>query len=943
MNDDRRGRPVSRSGVWIIVGAVIFTALLIGAYIWLAVLTSRSITIKTASAPITTTSSVKSTAAPIIVTAAVKPAPPVIITEAVKPITTTETKPVLVSDMNTIMPSAPLPVFTGATIDLNGDTVALPDGTPWLASLSNADNSNMGNTAAAIDARRLVSIKISDLLYLSPEGYVVDTVHPVPAPMLTFSGTPKATRACVSRFSFTIPDSAQIQCDQNTTANWWANASRYVPSSNNMVVFPVGRNVYGFLYNDASIRFAQQDGSFLLRGNYTVDASCVIYSTLRDATPVPINYQVSNCTSDSSADALLIGNRNAFLGQNYEYDAARISGNAIHFATSENCYPMSSTSANPSLRGANSTFLLGYHRFSFTGMRLNGIGPTFPNVINAPDSGSNFAQTARLKQTFQHSMTQQEPGICVSKRNPNIIVMNYADSLTPFIQGRYTVARSTNGGATWDTSLDLLNTLHIPSSNIQNPPGFITSNFTNGIEPICNNADAPFVPGKPYFLPSVVLVACADGSQERYKCTATSCPSCPMCGNISTPTWVPKQFKTDFIIQLHCPGNYSPTFIYISLVNSFTSPNCSSNATSDPNWRLITDSDRVDKIGGFGPFPNSAGDSHCEVDPNGVMWFAGLWNKVIWNAPNQYPDNNTADMFIGYSKDDGLTYHLAGILTATNGNAFSYDYPVTTAGTDGNGGSLFVISPKVDSTLGELQVTGNTLPQELNVFWIAKGSTSVVIYRIPLPGTEPGGYGGTTIDANGNIYIVGLSQPTAVVDFVTQLAVDASPGPFGTTSSSFGAVMFSKCSPPPIIVCDPMRIIARSDNVASCPNAQGNRCTWAHPDIKALNNGTLYMLTSEMGPQGPSQVYQTDNRPNRFLHLTHSNDHGKTWTPARIINSDKDSFDITDPAGATDASKFNNFLVHDDVTDKLAAVWLDTRIDTLGGATGVVHMFAFIN
>jgi hypothetical protein len=316
----------------------------------------------------------------------------------------------------------------------------------------------------------------------------------------------------------------------------------------------------------------------------------------------------------------------------------------------------------------------------------------------------------------------------------------------------------------------------------------------------------------------------------------------------------------------------------------------------------------------YGPFASSGGDNRCSVDAFGVFWWTGLYCF----GPDSATDS-VCGIMVGFSQNGGKSYYLGGTFKPVNTSAISYDYPVVAAGSDGKGGAAYYVTLKPSATQDELIAFGSTNPVDLIAFHTSAAGVVDNIQRVVMPGTEPGHYGGMTVGPDGTLYYIQMSAPDDATDPQTGQTIGEIGGRLGTTSTGNGALLFTKCSAAPKTVCQTARIIARTDYVEVCPNAQPFRCTWSHPDIAVDKFGVIYVGYTMNVPQSPATEEYILNDFTSDLWLVSSRDGGVTWSAPRLINDDH-----VDSAGN---SHFMMQMSYDSVKHALGFIWLDTRSD----------------
>jgi hypothetical protein len=333
-------------------------------------------------------------------------------------------------------------------------------------------------------------------------------------------------------------------------------------------------------------------------------------------------------------------------------------------------------------------------------------------------------------------------------------------------------------------------------------------------------------------------------------------------------------------------------------------------------------------VGRTGNFPNSCGDNRMAVDALDQFWQVGLY------CVGPYPDD-IANTVITMSPDYGVTWYLAANLAMADVTAYSYDYTVVAAGTDGAGGALFCVSLKVDSNLSELLAFGITKPVEINCFHtVVRGQLRQTL-RYTIPGTEPGHYGGMDIGLDGTIYYVQQGMQGAIADPFTGQVVSSSFGPYGSTNLYNAPLLFTKCK---IINGDfqcnsNVTVIARTDNGYQCPTAQFFRCTWSHPSVVVDKMNNLYVFYVDMArnplPSANDFINNlvSSNQNTRVL-MIKSPDGGVTWSAPQTINDDAPSVHGSGlDSFASPNVHFNLVTKYDPITNSIAVSWIDTRPD----------------
>jgi hypothetical protein len=361
------------------------------------------------------------------------------------------------------------------------------------------------------------------------------------------------------------------------------------------------------------------------------------------------------------------------------------------------------------------------------------------------------------------------------------------------------------------------------------------------------------------------------------------------------------------------PGHQNYSFT--CSVDAGSNPHCPArpgDPTQMSGWEYVP---RV------GNFPNSCGDNRMAVDALDQFWQVGLY------CVGEY-QSDIANVVVTMSPDYGQTWYLAANIAMANVTAYSYDYPVVAAGSDGAGGALFCVSIKVDSDLSELLAFGTTQPVELNCFRTRQRGQLATTYRATISGSYPGHYGGMDIGKDGTIYYVQQGMQGSVADPFTGQVLASSFGPYGSNNLANAPLIYTKCSVfTGTISCVPMTIIARVDNGYTCPTAQPFRCTWSHPSVHADKYNNVYVLYYDVGrnPLATADAYANFINANQNMRIVmiKSPDGGKTWSPPQTINDDSAAGDALQPQNV----RLNLVTHYDPVTHSIAVSWIDTRPD----------------
>jgi hypothetical protein len=758
-----------------------------------------------------------------------------------------------------------LSYLNGASIDLNGWGVANVDGSSWLPlgklSLTSASASSSPSTLSY--PATLVRIKSSGFW---------DTTDPYTVPVtITFSGPLVARKACIPAISFTL--NADDSFMFTNTASVMGFPASGKPSSANYVAFSLGGSgVYGHLYRDGSLRLMQKDGSPLAPGSYATNPACVIYNAVPNTQTPPVNFAVSNCTSNADVPGTV--NRQTFVGQYYEYDDMDFYGGILNIQTPENCFPMSSMVNNPGMT-ADATMLMAHHRFSSAGVRVGQSAPVIIDPKQVPLSRSTLEFKKLHRSSRRHTSNQQEPGLC--RTQSGALVSLYFSTMGANISlGGYAVYRSTDNGATWSKNDNLLWEI----GGVSTWPNY---NFT-----IDTGDGTPFVGpyGLDFFRIPVTFAAN----------TVLPCDAEPM-------------LLADGTFAQPCVSIGPSPKKGMEPIISF-----SGNDDGAGDARCAVDAHGTVWLAGL--------ERHTKVghyaDP------VNFQHAMAWIAYS-IDDGQTFQLAGHFDPADGSAFSydyptLAGGRDAPGTGAALWH--VTKVDSTVSELILYGFTEPLEVNVFHVPSTPGRIGQitRMPLVGSAIGGYGAVALD----------------SKSGNAYIVGGGVPGVTVDPLDPTNILSTVcGPVGGSCPALnGLVFFASCTAPPNPVCGQAQVIARTDFAANAPNSQAVRSTLTEPSIVVDKKGVIYVLYPDLAPQGPTTVDQNNalfggyNRQANFLYLIKSTDKGKTWSTPRIINDTP--YNPSNPA--TDVTAFRAILRYDPVSHALAAVWTDTRVD-LAAAT----------
>jgi hypothetical protein len=293
------------------------------------------------------------------------------------------------------------------------------------------------------------------------------------------SGGDLAIRACLPAFTFSLfastPDANGLL---GLGGFFWSGAdvtyipSNYAPASANYTALPLqftpvaGRPpIFANFFNDGSVRLTGRNGISIPAGTYNVKAACIIYNSRRNPAPPPLNVLISDASCVSTiATATPQNNRQTWGGNYYEYFGVDYYNGVGYIATRENCYP-GSNNGSQWFQGA---MLTSFYKVKRTGAGL--VRQTYTPTLDgslAPDAFAILRPEFRTIPThpFEIGTTQQEPGITVSRLNPNNLMIGVYSADMSITRGGFQTMFSTDGGVTWDTqSANFASDIGIPGA-----------------------------------------------------------------------------------------------------------------------------------------------------------------------------------------------------------------------------------------------------------------------------------------------------------------------------------------------------------------------------------------------------------------------------------------------------------------------------------------------
>jgi hypothetical protein len=295
---------------------------------------------------------------------------------------------------------------------------------------------------------------------------------------ISLSGGDLAVRACLPGFSFFLNESTPDANGQLDNGGYfWSDGTSwiplaYAPASGNYSALPLtvspagGPSLFANFFNDGSVRITGQQGVAIPAGNYTVQATCIIYNARGNPLAPPVNVLVSdaNCTNNAVANQTPTNNFRTFYGNYYEYFALDYYDSVVRIVGVENCYPAS----NDNTTWFQGTMLASYYELLRSGASLSRL-----NYIQALDSSlaqDSYAVLRDLTRTNPSQKgviqtNQQEPGLAVSRLDPTKMAVGLATEQTPINRGGFQSMFTLDGGFTWDTNtVDLVSQVGIPGT-----------------------------------------------------------------------------------------------------------------------------------------------------------------------------------------------------------------------------------------------------------------------------------------------------------------------------------------------------------------------------------------------------------------------------------------------------------------------------------------------
>jgi len=296
------------------------------------------------------------------------------------------------------------------------------------------------------------------------------------------SGGDLAIRACLPAFTFTLSASTPDANGLLGLGGYFASngsvwiPQNYAPASANYTALPLkftpvaGRPpMFANFFNDGSVRLTGRNGVAIPSGTYNVLAACIVYNSRRNAAPPPLNVLISDptCISTIAETEDVQDNAQTLFANFYEYFAMDYYNGVGYITGVENCYPAS----NNGSKWFDRSFLTSFYRVT-----RSGPGLTRLNYLQALDSSLSLDSVSVLGNQFVTRPTRvgvintnnQEPGVAVSRLDPNKIAVAHATNNRPINEGGWQVGSSTNGGLTWDMqSVNLAAQVGIPGNNLE--------------------------------------------------------------------------------------------------------------------------------------------------------------------------------------------------------------------------------------------------------------------------------------------------------------------------------------------------------------------------------------------------------------------------------------------------------------------------------------------
>jgi hypothetical protein len=187
-------------------------------------------------------------------------------------------------------------------------------------------------------------------------------------------------------------------------------------------------------------------------GTYDVAAACIIYNARGNSAAPPLNVLISDegCVS-SIAGVTPQSNRQTYFGNFYEYFGVDYYNGVGYIVSVENCY----TGSNNGTEWFNRTMLSSFYKVNRSGAGLDRLTytPTLDGSL-ASDASAVLRNQLRTNPAHQgeYGTNQQEPGITVSRLDPNNVVVGVYSGQTSITTGGFDTMFSTDGGVTWDVS-----------------------------------------------------------------------------------------------------------------------------------------------------------------------------------------------------------------------------------------------------------------------------------------------------------------------------------------------------------------------------------------------------------------------------------------------------------------------------------------------------------
>ena len=287
---------------------------------------------------------------------------------------------------------------------------------------------------------------------------------------LTLSGGDLAVRACLPAFTFTLLASTpDFNGQLGLGGYFWSNGVfipwTYAPASVNYTTMPLPQTppnpsvqLYANFFTDGSLRLTGPQGIAIPAGTYHIQPACIIYNARKNTRSPPPNVLISDpsCESTIGLTTTVQQNQQTLEGNYYEYFALDYYNGIGYIVGDENCYPGSN---NGSI-WFNRTMLTSFYKVQRSGFGLSRVSyiPTLDPTL-AEDSLAvlTYTLTTQPPNVDVVATGQSEPGIAVSRLDPNNVATVWFSNDNPIHWGEWQMGFSLNGGTTWN-----LNSVNLP-------------------------------------------------------------------------------------------------------------------------------------------------------------------------------------------------------------------------------------------------------------------------------------------------------------------------------------------------------------------------------------------------------------------------------------------------------------------------------------------------